>query len=108
MNQASIYISSKTRLFSKNTKFFINVPNSKGNNVSLLCDIHLYGILVCKIKIGCFKSVDKIDFINNELLRLGCLERKYIVIDNASINRTVKVREDHFLKNYSGAQKNTA
>ncbi|KAG0435354.1 hypothetical protein DMUE_4766 [Dictyocoela muelleri] len=48
--QGLIYILIKKEYSLKNTKCFINVPNSKANNVSELCAITNIGVLDFKIK----------------------------------------------------------
>lgn len=96
----NLHLHQKLGYSPKNTKCFINVPNSKGTNVSLLCAIQVDGILASKAKVGSFKSVDMVDFIHNELVQLGPHERKYIVMDNTSIHKTAEVREALALKNY--------
>ncbi|KAG0435766.1 hypothetical protein DMUE_4549 [Dictyocoela muelleri] len=52
------------------------------------------------VKIGSFKSVDMIYFINNNLQPLGLYERKYLIMDNASIHKTVEVQETLAFKNH--------
>ncbi|KAG0437808.1 Transposable element Tc3 transposase [Dictyocoela muelleri] len=84
----------------KNQKCFINVANSKGTNISVLCAINILGVLAYKIKIGSFKSEDILEFINTQLPLLESDHRKYIIMDNASIHRTSVVREALCQKNY--------
>ncbi|KAF9760632.1 hypothetical protein NGRA_3077 [Nosema granulosis] len=75
-------------------------PILKNTNVSLLCAIQVDGILASKAKVGRVKTVETADFINNELQQLGPHERKYIVMDNASIHKTSRSLEPIDLKNY--------
>lgn len=84
----------------KNTKCFINVPNGKGTNISVLCAITNTSILAYKIKVGSFKSADIVDFIDTQLPILAPNERKYIIMDNASIHKTATVRESLARRNY--------
>ncbi|KAG0438237.1 hypothetical protein DMUE_3210 [Dictyocoela muelleri] len=96
----NLHLNKKQGYSPKNTNCFINVPNSKGTNISLLCAINTNRILATNVKIGSFKSVDMIHFINNNLQQLGPHERKYLIMDNASIHKTAEVREALALKNY--------
>ncbi|KAG0439278.1 Transposable element Tc3 transposase [Dictyocoela muelleri] len=84
----------------KNTKCYINVPNGKGTNIYVLCAITNQGILAFKIKVGSFKSVDIVDFIETQLSMLIQNERKYIVMDNASIHKTAAVKKSIARRNY--------
>jgi hypothetical protein len=85
----------------KNTKYYVNVPNSKGNNVSLMCAISKSGLYAHKTKVGSYKSSDFVDFINNELPTLELTNFKIIVMDNAAIHRTSEVSAALRLKGYS-------
>lgn len=62
----------------KNTRCFINVPNSKGTNISVLCAINTLGVVAYKIKVYSLKSVDLIKFINTHLPVLEATDRKHI------------------------------
>ncbi|KAG0439926.1 hypothetical protein DMUE_2112 [Dictyocoela muelleri] len=84
----------------KNTKCFINVPNSKGTNVSVLCAITNQGVPAYKVKVGSFKSVDMKEIIQTLLPAQLNSDRKYIVMDNASIHRTAEVKEALLFRNY--------
>ncbi|KAG0425753.1 hypothetical protein DMUE_6011 [Dictyocoela muelleri] len=84
----------------KNTRCYINVPNSKGKNISVLCDITKESVHGYQIKSRSFKSLDILDFIEQKLPLLTPLNRKYIIMDNASIHKTAEVKEAFLRKNY--------
>ncbi|KAG0437415.1 hypothetical protein DMUE_3701 [Dictyocoela muelleri] len=84
----------------KNSKCFINVPNSKGTNISFLYAITNEDILAFKARVGSFKSTDLKDFIETQLLILDQNDMKYIIMDNASIHRTAEVRVSLARRNY--------
>lgn len=96
----NLHLHQKMGYSPKNTKCFINVPNSKGVNISLLCAITISGVLAYKIKIGSLQSSDLLEFIASELPQLENNNRKYIIMDNASIHKTSEVREALNRKNY--------
>ncbi|KAG0419680.1 Transposable element Tc3 transposase, partial [Dictyocoela muelleri] len=83
-----------------NTKRYINVPNSKGTNISVLCAITQNGILDFQIKIGGFKSSDILNFVETKLPLLTHENRKYVILDNASIHKTANVIESFARRNY--------
>ncbi|KAG0436306.1 Transposable element Tc3 transposase, partial [Dictyocoela muelleri] len=84
----------------KNTKCFINVPNSKGTNVSVLCAITKEGVLGFRIKNCSFKSLDIKSFAETILPELSSNNRKFIIMDNTSIHKTSEVSEAFSRKNY--------
>lgn len=83
-----------------NQKCFINVPNSKGTNVSLLCAISVHGIVAWAIKIGPFDSEAFRNFIINEMPVLSNGENKILIMDNAAIHKTATVRDALMEKRY--------
>ncbi|KAG0441340.1 hypothetical protein DMUE_1118 [Dictyocoela muelleri] len=84
----------------KNTKAYINVPNSKGKNVSFMCAISIHGIYAFDTKIRSFTSECFIDFIKNKLPALSENKTKYIIMDNASIHKTADVKDALISKRY--------
>ncbi|KAG0436961.1 hypothetical protein DMUE_3949 [Dictyocoela muelleri] len=84
----------------KNTKCYINVPNSKDTNVSVLCAITNQGVLAYKVKVWSFKSFDMKEFIETLLPAQLNSDRKYIVIYNASIHKTARVKDALLRRNY--------
>ncbi|KAG0432891.1 hypothetical protein DMUE_5467, partial [Dictyocoela muelleri] len=96
----NLHLNQKLGYSPKNTKCFINVPNSKSVNVSLLCAIDKQGIVALNIKVGSFKSVDILSFIQTELPVQDSNLQKYIIMDNASIHKTSDVREALAAKRY--------
>ncbi|KAG0424362.1 hypothetical protein DMUE_6095 [Dictyocoela muelleri] len=90
----------KINLLSKNTKFYDIVVNSKRTNISLLCAINIEGIFAYKIKRGSLKSNFILNFITIELSNLAHSDRKYIVLNNASIHKTGEFKDAFAGKNY--------
>lgn len=84
----------------KNTKLFINLLNSKGTNISILCAITILGVLCYKFKVSSFLSVDVIEFINTQLPILQANVIKFLIMGNASIHRTAEVKETTHKKGY--------
>ncbi|KAG0438973.1 hypothetical protein DMUE_2755 [Dictyocoela muelleri] len=97
-NLDSICIPLRNRYSPKNTKWYVNAANSKGINISLLCDENIQRVFTYKIKVGSFKASDLNAFIIDDLPILSQNEMKYIVIDNASIHKTIEFRETYFQK----------
>ncbi|KAG0435357.1 hypothetical protein DMUE_4765 [Dictyocoela muelleri] len=83
-----------------NTKCYINVSNSKGINISVLCAITQNGIFDFQIKIGGFKSSDILNFDETKLSLLTHENRKKVILDNASIHKTANVIESFARRNY--------
>ncbi|KAG0439743.1 hypothetical protein DMUE_2224 [Dictyocoela muelleri] len=96
----NLHLARKFRYSQRNTKCHVFVPNSKGSNVSLLCAINIQGILAYKIKVGSFKSIDFISYINNVLPSAEPNDRKCIVMDNASIHKTSDVLQAIYNRGY--------
>ncbi|KAG0438018.1 hypothetical protein DMUE_3351 [Dictyocoela muelleri] len=96
----NLHLFQKLEYSPKNTKCYITVPNSKGTNISLFCAINLQGICAFKIKVGSFKSSNLSRFITKQLPPLAPHERKYVVMDNASIHKTSEVGDAFARKNY--------
>lgn len=84
-----------------NSKCYINAAaSSKSVNVSLLCVITNLGVLAYKIKIKAFNSEDLVQFLKYDLPLVSINERKYIIMDNATIHKTSIVSEAAISKNY--------
>jgi len=73
----------------RNTLVYCTVPNSKWSNVSLMCLISNKGVVAHETKIGAYRSVDFLAFINEKIQRTTLT--KYIVMDNASIHHDSEV-----------------
>ena len=84
----------------RNSKCSVVVPNSKGNNVSVIAAIDINGLLAYKVKIGSFNSESFVDFINNELPCIPKQQRKFLIKDNASIHKTADSKEACASRNY--------
>ncbi|KAG0436290.1 hypothetical protein DMUE_4295 [Dictyocoela muelleri] len=96
----NLYLTPKYGYSPKNVKACITVPNSKGKNVSFLCAISIEGIYMTKTIKGSFKSADLILFINNDLPLLDHNNKKYIIMDNASIHKTIDVKQAFMNRGY--------
>ncbi|KAG0438483.1 hypothetical protein DMUE_3060 [Dictyocoela muelleri] len=96
----NLHLAPKFGYSQRNTKCYVNVPNSKGSNVSLLCAINIQGILAYKIKVGSFKSIDFLSYINNVLPSAEPNDRICIVMDNASIHKTSDVLQALYNRGY--------